>query len=110
MWFRIGWLSQTRPIPRSPDGNDNNGFDDDYKDEVDQGAVQLLDVAAEADGVELSTVANISCFGQLVLPHPPAALQCNKMHSNNDDDYTGCPKKNALSESLSCKRPQVKNG
>ena len=52
-------MSQTRPIPRSPDG-DSNGVDDDYKDEVDQGAVQLLDVAAEADRVELSTVANIS--------------------------------------------------
>ena len=76
----MGWLSQTRPIPRSPDG-DNNGVDDDYKDEVDQGAVQLLDVAAEADGVELSTVATISCFGQLVLPHPPSciAMQHNAM-------------------------------
>ena len=77
-WGWVDRLSQTRPIPRSPD-RDNNGVDDDYKDEVDQGAVQLLDVAAEADGVELSTVANISCFGQLVLPHPPAALQCNMM-------------------------------
>ena len=83
-----GWLSQTRPIPRSPDG-DNNGVDDDYKDEVDQGAVQLLDVAAEADGVELSTVANISCFAQLVLPHPLAALQCNIMQCNYDDNH-GC--------------------
>ena len=56
------------------------GVDDDYKDEVDQGAVQLLDVAAEADGVELSTVANISCFGQLVLPHPGCiAMQHNAM-------------------------------
>ena len=79
MCYRIGWLSQTRTILRSPDG-DHYGVDDDYKDEVDQGAVQLLDVAAEADGVELSTVANISCFGQLVLPHPGCiAMQHNAM-------------------------------
>ena len=105
MWFRIGWLSQTTPIPRSPDGNDNNGADDDYKDEVDQGAVQLLDVAAEADGVELSTVANISCFGQLVLPHPPAALQCNIMQCNYDDHGCGddCDNEDAGSATpLSC--------